>query len=408
MDTVSNANHAGGIAYLQFNNKPDGRIEARYQLMGLMEGLVVPSFVKDHFQLNDFTPFHDEIRKVSADFMVGMYLTGLPPALAGLLGNSSLGLFHAQANGQFGFYYTLTRMTEKEIPTNRLLSPFLDVQLPDGVGMMFDEQMKGWYFPGLFTPAAGREGDLTIGDRIPASGDPAGAVSCVFDGRMTVADVNEFVDGYAHESAIKGTMSFGEFEGMKTATFAIDESNSRFNYLRVNPATGEAEMRYHIEFAAPDGRRFTFQGTKYMQKDGGGGVQGIAEILQDYTTLYCHVYEQMAGGALRETGTAYLKFRTFEDLAAVGSLAAFLTSFQITGTNDPVIQLQARMRFIAFTAQFVGREYDPLAFDGPTLAADVRAAVARGAETPDFFSTRPTYELQAIFRDTETQPLITW
>jgi hypothetical protein len=149
---------------------------------------------------------------------------------------------------------------------------------------------------------------------------------------------------------------------MPAATFAIDESNSRFNYLRVNPATGEAEMRYHIEFAAQDGRRFTFQGTKYMQKDGGGGLKGIAEILQDYTTLYCHVYQQMPGGALRETGTAYLKFRTFENLAAVGSLADFLTSFQVTGTQDAVMQLQARMRFIAFTAQFVQREYDPLAF----------------------------------------------
>jgi len=54
--------------------------------------------------------------------------------------------------------------------------------------------------------------------------------------------------------------------------------------------------------------------------------------------------------------------RTFEDLAATGSLASFLTSFRITGTNDPMIQLQARMRFIAFTAQFVEREYDPLGF----------------------------------------------
>ena len=96
MDTISNANHAGGIAYLQFSNKPDGRLEARYQLMGLMEGLVVPSFLKDHFQLNDFTPFHDEIRKVTADFLVGKYMTALPPALAALLGNSSLGLFHAR------------------------------------------------------------------------------------------------------------------------------------------------------------------------------------------------------------------------------------------------------------------------------------------------------------------------
>jgi hypothetical protein len=60
------------------------------------------------------------------------------------------------------------------------------------------------------------------------------------------------------------------------------------------------------------------------------------------------------------------------------------------------------MRFIAFTAQFVQREYDPLSFGGPLLAADVRAAVLRGAETPDFFSTRPSDELQAILRDTPT------
>ena len=63
----------------------------------------------------------------------------------------------------------------------------------------------------------------------------------------------------------------------------------------------------------------------------------------------------------RETGTAYLKFRTFENLQATASLAAFLTSFQITGTGDPVVQFQARMRFLAFTGQFVQREYDPLA-----------------------------------------------
>ena len=139
-----------------------------------------------------------------------------------------------------------------------------------------------------------------------------------------------------------------------------------------------------------------------MQKDTEGGIQGIAEILEDYTTLYCHVYEQMGGGTMHEMGTAYLKFRTFQDLAAIGSLAGFLTSFQITGTNDPVMQLQARMRFIAFTGEFVQREYDPLTFGGPLLAADVRDAVARGAETPDFFSTQSSAELQKIMRDTPT------
>jgi hypothetical protein len=31
------------------------------------------------------------------------------------------------------------------------------------------------------------------------------------------------------------------------------------------------------------------------------------------------------------------------------------------GSGDAAIQFQARMRFLAFTAQFVERQYDPLA-----------------------------------------------
>ena len=362
MDAISNANHAGGIAYLQFLNKPDGTFTARYQLMGLIEGLVVPSFLKDHFQLNDFTPFHDEIRTVSADLLVGKYVTQVPASTAALFGNSSLGLFHSEADGQFGFYYMLTRVAGKTLATSTLLQPFLDVQLPDGVGMTFDEQMDGWYFPGLSTPTPGREGDLTIAARIPASGTPPGAVSCLFDGHMVIRDVNEFVDGYDHEAAIERTIQFGDFENLGPSTFTIDGSTSTFNYLRINPATGEGQMRYHLEFSASDGRRFTFDGTKYMQRDGPAGPKAIADLLQDYTTLYCHVREQLAGGGTRETGTALLRFRTFENWVAVSDFAAFLASFTVTGTSDAVTQLQARMRFLGFTAQYVIREYDPLGF----------------------------------------------
>jgi len=361
MDAISNANHAGGIAYLQFSNKPDGSFQARYQLMGLIEGIVMPSFLKDHFQLNDFSPFHDEIRTVSADMMVGKYVTQVPAAIAAPFGNSSLGLFHSEAGGQFGFYYMLTR-AGKDLATSSLLHPFLDVQLPDGVGMTFDEVLVGWYFPGQFTPAPGMEGDLTIASRIPKAGDPPGAATCQFNGHMVIRDVNEFIDGYDHRAAIQGTMQFGDFEDLGSATFPIDDSVSTFDYLRVNPATGEAQMRYHVEFATHDGRRFTFDGIKYMQRSGPTGPKAIADVLGDYTTLYCHVYQQLPGGARRETGTAFLRFRTFEDPAAVVSLADFLLSFHPNGTSDPVTQLQARMRFIAFTAQFVTREYDPLGF----------------------------------------------
>jgi hypothetical protein len=179
---------------------------------------------------------------------------------------------------------------------------------------------------------------------------------------MTVRDVNEFIDGYAHEAAMSGTITFGQFAGLAPATFTIDGSASLFNYLEVNPQTGEAEMRYHIEFPTSNGQRYTLEGVKYMQRETSGGIQNIGEILQDYTTLYCHIYQQLADGTTPQTGTGYLKFQTFENLAAVSSLADFLASFQITGTSDPVTQLQARLRFLAFTAQFVEREYDPLGF----------------------------------------------
>ena len=397
MDVISNANHAGGIAYLQFRTEADGRFVARYELIGLLEGLVTPAFLKDHFQLNDFTTFHDEIRKVTGDFLVGKYMTTLPAVVSPLVNNSSLGLFHTEAGGNFGFYYVLTRAAGSELPVNSLLRPFLDVQLPDGIGMTFDEEMIGWYFPGITTPAPGRTGDLTIDSRIPASGSPAGAVSCKFNVRMTVRDVNEFVDGYEHEALLKGTISFGQFGG-QAATFPIDDSKSNFHYLRVNLQTGSAEMRYHIEFADTGGQHYTLEGVKYMQKD--SGFQAIGDLLGDYTTLYTHIYKQSPDAALTEIGIGRMKFRTLEDLAAVSNLASFLSSFQITGTSDPVMQLQARLRFIAFTAQFVQREYDPLGFPASQLATDVQAEVQRGAQTPDYFSTRPTADLESVLRDT--------
>ena len=339
MDAISNANAAAGIAYLGFSNKPDGRLEARYQLMGLMEGMVLPQFLADHFQLNDFTPFHDEIRRVTGDLMVGKYVTALPSQIATLLGAQNLGLFHSQPDGKFGMYYVLRRAAAG-LPGITILSPFLNVQLPDGVGMTFDEEMDGSYHP------------------VDAT-NPDLQVTCKFSGRMVIDDVNEFVDGYEHEAAIQGTVSFGDFLGKGPAVFTIDNSTSRFHYLRVNPTTAEAEMIYHIEFLAADGQRYTLDGTKYMQKDSNDPM----EVLADYTTLFIRLHRGDT-----DLGKGVLRFRTFENLAAVGSLAQFLLSFQITGTPDPLIQFQARMRFLAFTAQFVQREYDPLGWPGATRA----------------------------------------
>ncbi len=345
MDVISNANQAGGVAWLQLDLKPDGRLESKYQMMGLFEGLVIPSFARDHFQLNDFTIFHDEIRKLDDKMLIGKWVTDLPPVLSQLLGASSLGIFHSDAGGQFGFYYTLTRVAGEALPTNTLLRPLLDASLPDGLSLTFNEEMVGCYAQGAAEP--------------PPAVDAPNTVECRFNVKITARDINEFIDGYEHEAALEGTITFGNFEGRGPVTFTIDASNSRFNYLRVKPETAVAELCYHIEFRSAEGREYVFDGRKQMQRSGG---DAIPDALGDFTTLFSHVYERRAG-ALSHLGTAYLKFRTFEDLAAVANLAGFLRSFQVSGTSDPLLRLQAQMRFLAFTAQFLGREYDPLAAD---------------------------------------------
>ncbi len=342
MDVISNANHSGGAAYLNFDLKPDGRLESQYQLMGLMEGLIIPSFTRDHFQLNDFTPFHDEVRRLAPDFLIGKWVTDLPPVVSSLLGPGSLGIFHNDANGQFGFYYTLTRMAGKALPTSTLLAPLLDARLPDGLGMTMDEEMDGCYVAGAAQP--------------PSAVDAPGSVECRFNVRVTARDLNEFIDGYEHEASLDGTITFGQFAGQGPVTYSLDSPGSRFSYLRVNPETGQAELCYHIEFRTPEGHQFVFDGRKYMQRSGGDAIR---DVLSDYTTLFSHVYEKK-DGTLEHLGAAYLKFRTFEDLAAIANLAGFLQSFHITGTSDPILRLRAQMRFLAFTAQFVNREYDPL------------------------------------------------
>ncbi|OFW10856.1 MAG: hypothetical protein A3H96_20725 [Acidobacteria bacterium RIFCSPLOWO2_02_FULL_67_36] len=343
MDVISNANQLRALATLAFELKPDGRLESRYQIGGLLEGLVTPRFLQDHFELRDFTPFHDEIRTLSADALIGKYVAELPDGVAPIPG--SLGLLHAEGNHRFGCYYVLTRSDDRRLPANTILRPFLDMHLPDGLGMTFDEEMDGWYLPGA--------------DDAPES-RPAGAVDCSFRLRMTVRDLNEFIEAPAHEARAKGRIRFADLDGRGPTTHAVDEQRSWFRYLTIDLGRGEAEMQYCLEFATDQGARFALDGRKHMRKDRPAGPRAAEEVLEDYTTLFGRVFK-VEETERRQVGAARLKFRTFENLVAARNLVAFLQSFQVTGTDDPLLRTHGLLRFMAFTAQFVQYEYDPLA-----------------------------------------------
>ncbi len=353
MRAVSNAAQTGTIAYLKFDHKPDGTLQANYQFLGLLEGLAEPVFGQDHFRLNDFTRFHDEIRLLDADTMVGKYLTATPPVLANLFGDQSLGLLQnekgADGTAQFGFYYVLRRSSLADTPPVGFLRPLLEIRLPSGIGLSFDEEMDGRYFAGLSLPA-GRAGDLTLDAKGPNDG-----VAISFAARITARDINEFCASPEHEASIGGKLHFGDWQGRGARAFEIKESKSFFNYLRVNAATGEAEMLYRLYFNDDTGREHLLHGRKYLQKD----ASGMAEVMRDFTTLYVHLTDQTTG---KELGVARLHFRLFENLAAAASFARYLTSFRVIGTDNLFIQAQAQLRYLALTNQFIAREYDILSF----------------------------------------------
>ena len=218
--------------------------------------------------------------------------------------------------------------------------------------------------PDLIAAGAARAGaeskvqDEEPANAVPAKVDlaklPADGKECSMEMRITARDLNEFIESAEHEARIDGTIRFCDFDGQPGQMICtINGSKSYFNYLRVNPATQEAEMLYRVYFFAGVGREYLFSGRKYLQKDG----RDVREILRDFTTFYGHLTEVSTG---RELGSALLKFRTFEDADAVRSFADYLKSFRVTGTENPFVQAQGQLRFLALTNQFVAREYDPL------------------------------------------------
>ncbi len=354
---VATAGNVGTLGFVSFNLTPDRRLEARYQGLDLFASVTEPTLGGAHFQLHDFSPFVQDIHFVSDEVLLGKYTIDAPPALMQLFGPPALGLFHREADAggkaQWSSYYALHRSSPGRRQARGFLRPLVDIRLPAGVGMTFEEEMVGYYFPG-FAVAGGREGDLAIEARMPPSGQPMGGVACSFQLRMRIRDLNEFFDSAEHEAGVEGTIHFDDFAGQGEVTYEVDPHKSTFNYLRINPTTQETEMLYRLYFRDHQQREYLLHGRKYMRQDQGGGPK---EVLHDYTTLYCHLTATMSGQAL---GTALLKFRTLENPEAVGSFAAFLRSFQVTGTTNPIERAHGQLRFLAFTNRFIFGEYGPL------------------------------------------------
>lgn len=340
MAAVTNSNHRRAVATLAFDAKPDGRLEGRYLFLRAVEGQMRTELEPGQLRLIDFTPLHDEIRALDANYMLGKWVAEKPVAF----GPFSAGLLHSETTeegkGRFGFYYTLRRGKAPKLPTPALLEKILNRRL--GVGLTFDEQMDGAFYPG----------DADDNPEHLRSLNPQQGKACSFRVRMTIPDLDDFVASDDHRAELTGTIQFEEFKGDRNLSRPL-EPGSFFNYLLLNPSSEEREMRYCIRFGH-QGAIFALNGIKYLQKD---HKNDIREIVDDFTTLYARITEE-GSGAIQ--GVALLKFRTFESADALVSMVRFGLSFRVTGTEDPAVKAAAIAKFNAFTTRFVFDEYNPL------------------------------------------------
>jgi len=340
MNVVANSSQRADAAQLHFDVKPGGRIEARYLLMRTLEGQSRTEMKQDQLVMHDFTPLHDEIRALDANYMIGKWITGERKAF----GPFSLGLLQAEAAGdgktRFGFYYTLKRSEPERSPATALLDRMLSRKT--GVGMTFEEQMDGAYYPG----------DTDKSKVHLQSLDPKKGKRIQFNVKMTIKDLDVFVASAEHQTVLSGIVQIADLKGEANVDLAL-QAGSIFQYAVLNPTTQEHEMRYHIRFTHKE-TPMVLSGTKFLQKDGKGD---FAEVLYDFTTLFVEVKEETTG---KVDGVALMKFRTFESLDAATSLLQFGASFRATGTSDPLVEAAAFAKFNAMTTKFIFEEYDPL------------------------------------------------
>ncbi len=346
MDLISLGNRAAGLAYLQFQLDSEGRLACACRMAGLLEGLLVPESFRAHFQRADATSLADEIRRLDGDYLLGRYVVDLEGEQAET--PVALGLVHPEPDeqGRFGYRYSLTRVEEKEYPARTVLSPYSSVQLPDGLGLVWEEELTGWFLPGEFPSTEGEAGSR-----------PAGGVDCRLQLRLTVRDLNEFIDGPAHEAQVAGSLSIAKFEGQEDLVLEIDERRSRFQYRQSEQRSREAQIYYRLPVSAAPERQLVLEGFKSLRSDEDRAAAGPEQILEDYASFYGSLSEAVP--ETKAVGSIFLQSKTAEETAGPGKLDEVLGSWRVTGTDDRLLELHARMRFLAFTGRFLRMECDP-------------------------------------------------
>jgi len=190
-------------------------------------------------------------------------------------------------------------------------------------------------------PPIGIEFTETMRGSITLSAGPAGqgGTGSPFEFTVTIsiADLGEMVKRRDHAGAIRGT---ARCHAISAEPMAI--TDGIFNlFVDQHDAVNTREMRYAFGMTATNGTRYFLRGVKTIRDDWG------PDLWKDTTTLAFTVHTG-ASDQDPELGRGVLRI-------SVPDLAKQLTTFRVSGIDDPLRKAATVARFGAF---FAGRLYD--------------------------------------------------
>lgn len=109
---VSSASLTPALFRFWYSVDPSGKVSCKWNFMNILKGNSKIEMTKDQMLMFDFTNFHDEIRMLTPDAMVGRYLPK-SSRLLDVIGDRDLGLLHFEKNAQGDkpmIYYYIKRV----------------------------------------------------------------------------------------------------------------------------------------------------------------------------------------------------------------------------------------------------------------------------------------------------------
>jgi hypothetical protein len=113
---VSNASLTPPLFRFRYTVDQSGKVNCKWNFMNILKGISKIKLTTKELEMFDFTNFHDEIRMIDADAMIGRYLPKSERML-NLMGDRDLGLVHFEKTGEGTrpvIYYYIKRVSSPQ------------------------------------------------------------------------------------------------------------------------------------------------------------------------------------------------------------------------------------------------------------------------------------------------------